>query len=114
MKTPEHAVYNPDMLLDTVKFWLGLRYDAALADRLQVTRTTISKIRHRHCPVSSELLLRIHEMTGLPLRELRFLGGDFRWHTGTSTWTLLPSQVTCQLSAPLRACAHRARQGRRF
>jgi hypothetical protein len=38
----------------------------------------ISKIRHRTLPVGASLLIRMHEVTDLSIRELRELMGDRR------------------------------------
>ncbi|MBV6322469.1 hypothetical protein [Duganella violaceipulchra] len=112
MTYTEHPYYNPDRLLDTIKEFLGLRYDASLARHLRVSPSTISKIRHRTCPVTADLLLSMHEETSLLIRDLRFLAGDFRCHTGSSARTLTAEQAQCQLSSPARTCAEAA--GKRF
>lgn len=111
--TLEHPFYNPDMLLDTVKVWCGLNNDAALARHLQVRPSTISKIRHRRCPISPELLLRMHDATAAPIRDLRFLGGDFRRHTGETADTIAPDRVPWELSEPVRRFAIAALEGRK-
>jgi transcriptional regulator with XRE-family HTH domain len=102
----EHQSYNPDTLLDTVKEWFGLASDRALARRLRLGPPTISRIRNRRQPASSEVLLRMHEATSFPIRDLRFLAGDFRWHTGLSAVWLSPAAVASHLSAPALTCAH--------
>jgi len=109
----EHPFYNPDMLLDTVKLWCGLNNDAALARHLQVRPSTISKIRHRRCPVTSDMLLRMHDATAAPIRDLRFLSGDFRWHTGETTEAIAPNRVPWELSEPVRRYAIAALEGRK-
>jgi hypothetical protein len=38
----------------------------------------ISKVRHRRLAVSGEILLKIHEETEIPIRELRHMMGDTR------------------------------------
>ncbi|MBK4735160.1 hypothetical protein [Noviherbaspirillum pedocola] len=70
--------YNPDNLLDGVISRLKLKNDAALARALEVAPPLISKIRHRRLPVGASLLIRIHEVTDLPVHELRALMGDRR------------------------------------
>lgn len=70
--------YNPDNLLDALIERLELKNDAALARLLEVAPPLLSKIRHRRLPVGSTLLIRMHEVSGLSIRELRNLMGDRR------------------------------------
>jgi hypothetical protein len=70
--------YNPDNLLDGIIARLRLKNDAALARALEVAPPLISKIRHRRLPVGASLLIRMHEVTDLPVHELRELMGDRR------------------------------------
>jgi hypothetical protein len=70
--------YDPDNLLDVLRANLSLKNDAALARALEVSSPIISKIRHRHLAVGGALLIRIHEVTGLDISDLRFLMGDRR------------------------------------
>jgi hypothetical protein len=64
--------------LDGIINRLQLKNDAALARALEVAPPLISKIRHRRLPVGASLLIRMHEVTALPVRELRQLMGDRR------------------------------------
>lgn len=70
--------YDPNQLFDTLLDTLHLKNDAALARVLDVQPPMISKIRHRRLSVSAGLLLRMHEVTGKSIRELRDLMGDRR------------------------------------
>lgn len=70
--------YNPNQLLDSVTEHLGLKNDAALSRTLEVAPPVISKVRHMRLPVSATLLVRMHDVTGLSIRDLRFLMGDHR------------------------------------
>ena len=70
--------YNPDNLLDALIEKLGLKNDAALARVLEVAPPLLSKIRHRRLPIGAALLIRMHEVSGLPVRDLRNLMGDRR------------------------------------
>ena len=76
--------YSPEILLDTVMRVLGLRYDRHLAQRLGVQPPQICKIRKRRLLVTPAILISMHEETGLGLRELRALMGDYREHTRPS------------------------------
>lgn len=70
--------YNPSRLLDTLISNLRLKNDAALARVLEVAPPVISKIRHHRLPVGASLLIRMHEVSGLSIRDLRYLMGDRR------------------------------------
>ena len=80
---PEHALasqdsYNPSRLLDTLRERMQLKNDAALSRAPEVAPPVISKIRHRALPVGASMLIRMHEVTDLSIRELRELMGDRR------------------------------------
>ena len=70
--------YNPDNLLASLIGKMNLKNDAALSRALEVAPPVISKIRHRRLPVGASLLIRMHEVTNLSIRELRELMGDRR------------------------------------
>lgn len=70
--------YNPDNLLATLIGKLNLKNDAALSRALEVAPPVISKIRHRRLPVGAPLLIRMHEVTNLSIKDLRELMGDRR------------------------------------
>lgn len=72
------GTYDPNHLLDTLLRKMQLRNDAALAKILDVGPPLISKIRHGRLPVGASLLIRMHEVTGFSLRQLRDIMGDRR------------------------------------
>jgi plasmid maintenance system antidote protein VapI len=79
----EHALssqesYNPNHLLDFLLEKMALKNDAALSRKLEVAPPVISKIRHRRLPIGASLLIRMHEVTGMSIRDLRDLMGDRR------------------------------------
>lgn len=79
----EHALvgqetYDPNRLLDTLLEKMNLKNDAALSRALEVAPPVISKIRHRRLPVGASLLIRMHEVSEMSIRELRDLMGDRR------------------------------------
>lgn len=74
----EQTSYDPNRLLDTLLEKMSLKNDAALSRALEVAPPVISKIRHRRLPVGASLLIRMHEYTGISIRELRDLMGDRR------------------------------------
>ena len=70
--------YNPNHLLDILLGKMQLKNDAALSRMLEVAPPVISKIRHHRLPVGASLLIRMHEVSDLSIRELRILMGDRR------------------------------------
>lgn len=70
--------YDPNRLFDAVIDRLQLKNDAALCRVLEIQPPVISKIRHGRLPVGASILIRLHEETGLHVRELRNLMGDRR------------------------------------
>ena len=76
--------YAPENLLDMLQQILGAKNDRQLADRLGITPSQISKIRHHNGIVSAALLINMHEETGLSIAVLRGLMGDYREHTGAT------------------------------
>ncbi|MDB5823843.1 MAG: hypothetical protein JWR21_2547 [Herminiimonas sp.] len=78
-KNPTDTVhYDPDNLLGSIIGKLNLKNDAALSRALEVAPPVISKIRHRRLPVGASLLIRMHEVTQLSIKDLRTLMGDRR------------------------------------
>jgi hypothetical protein len=84
-KTDATEVMNAIPLLDHLRARLGLRSDSALAGALRVAPPVISKIRHHRLPVGASLLIRMHEETGMEIKELRALMGDRRKHFRTAS-----------------------------
>lgn len=74
----EQINYDPNKLLDTLIENLKLKNDAALSRALDVAPPVISKVRHRRLPVGASLLIRMHEVSELSIRDLRELMGDRR------------------------------------
>ena len=77
-KTSDQTKYDPDHLLVALLEKLHLKNDAALSRALEVSPPIISKIRHRKLPIGASLLIRMHEVTGLSIEDLRLLMGDRR------------------------------------
>ena len=67
----EGGNYNPGRLLDALADRLAAKNDAALSRALEVAPPVLSKIRHGRLPVGATILLRMHEASGIPIRELR-------------------------------------------
>ncbi|TFV88431.1 hypothetical protein E4K72_21950 [Oxalobacteraceae bacterium OM1] len=70
--------YDPNNLLESLIERLNLKNDAALSRALEVAPPLISKIRHRRLPVGASLLIRMHEVSNLSIKDLRELMGDRR------------------------------------
>lgn len=82
---PEYSMqFKPCDLLDALIKELGLKNDAALSRTLELTAPLISKLRSQASPVSAFVLIRMHEVSGLSIAELRGLMGDHRKKFGVS------------------------------
>jgi hypothetical protein len=80
-KTAEETIpdiYDPNHLVDALLDRLRLKNDAALCRLLEIAPPMISKVRHNRLPVGASLLLRMHEVSQISIRELRQLMGDRR------------------------------------
>lgn len=62
--------YDPARLLDALLRQMQLRSDAALARALEIMPPVLSKIRHRKMPVGASILVRMHIVSELSVREL--------------------------------------------
>ncbi len=78
IKESDDFKYDPNALFDELIKMLGLKNDAALARVLEVAPPVLSKMRHKNLPVGATLLIRMHEESGLEIKELRALMGDRR------------------------------------
>jgi len=90
----DQLAYDPNNLLDTLIDKLHLKNDAALSRALEVAPPLISKIRHRRLPVGASLLIRMHEVSDLSIRELRTLMGDRREKFRISDKQFKPKQAS--------------------
>jgi hypothetical protein len=62
-------------LFDQMQRFLKLRNDAGLASMLRVSPSVISRTRSRHIRMTASLLLRLHEVSGVSIQELRGMLG---------------------------------------
>ena len=90
----EQRQYDPNHLLDTLIQKLGIKNDAALSRALEVAPPVISKIRHNRLPVGASLLIRMHEVSEMSIRELRQLMGDRRAKFRISDKQFKPKSTT--------------------
>lgn len=67
--------YDPDKMFDHVKDLLNVKSDLQLSLILECSPSQISKVRNFKDPLSDLMLIRLHEETGLSIRELRSLAG---------------------------------------
>lgn len=86
--------YDPNNLLESLIEKLNLKNDAALSRALEVAPPLISKIRHRRLPVGASLLIRMHEVSDLSIKDLRALMGDRRNKFRISDKQFKPKQDT--------------------
>ena len=84
LKPEDSTQFKPCDLLDALVKELGLKNDAALSRALELTAPLISKLRSQASPVSAFVLIRMHEVSGLGIAELRGLMGDHRKKFGVS------------------------------
>jgi len=74
--TTEAMDANP--LLNHLIGHLRLKNDAALARELETPPPVLSKLRHGRMTLGATLLVRMHEVSQIPIKELRELMGDRR------------------------------------
>lgn len=79
-----HKRYDPNRLMDALKDMLHLDSDSALSEVLEVPPLLISHIRYRNYPVAPSVLIRMHDITHMPIQELRDIMGDRRKTVRTS------------------------------
>lgn len=66
---------NHGAMLDALMENLNVTSDAALSRKLMVPPPVISKLRNNKIGVSAGLLVRIHDVTGLPINSVRTMLG---------------------------------------
>lgn len=71
-ETPYHT-HDATALVERLLSYLGLRNDACLARELGVPPYAISKLRKGSSAVDTDMLMRMHEASGLSIGELRAL-----------------------------------------
>ncbi len=70
--------YLPEVLFERLCARLGVKSYSALGVAIGLSPSVVSKVRNRKVAISSEILLKIHEATDIPVRELRQWMGDTR------------------------------------
>lgn len=92
----EDSSYDPNKLLDHLLHILNLKNDAALSRLLEVAPPVISKVRHRVLPVGPALLIRMHEVSDLNIRDLKDLMGDRRQKQRITNTLPTPDESTTE------------------
>lgn len=62
---------NENMLLDLAADILKAKNDATLCRALELSPPVVSKIRHNRLPVGAGLVIKLHEATGMAVREIK-------------------------------------------
>ena len=70
--------YMPSRLFDLIYKQHGLKTDRELAHLLGIGSPQTCRVRHGIQPLSGQLLIRIHEVTGMQIQQLKVLMGDRR------------------------------------
>lgn len=76
--TQKTIAFAPSRLLDSIKQHYGLSSDRELADFLDLTGPQISRIRNSGSALTAVVVLKIHEISGLPMSQLKDMCGDRR------------------------------------
>lgn len=74
----DDSSFDPNRLLDHLLQEMQLETDEDLCRALNVEAPLILKIRHGELPVGPSLLIRMNEVFGINVRDLRRLMGDRR------------------------------------
>lgn len=68
----------PHPLIDTLLERMHFSNDTELADRLRISPSAISKIRRGHNLVTATIILKVYDMTGWPIEDIRKLINNYR------------------------------------
>lgn len=92
---------DPNGFIDFIKDHLQIETDADLAIRLSVAPPVISKIRGSTLNVGPTLLLRLHEESGIEIKDLKkHLTKPTATNARARAWTRLPSGAHLDLNNP--------------
>ena len=62
-------------LLDHVLKVTGIKNDAVLSRKLEIAPPVLSKIRHGQLKLGASLILKIHELTDIPVKQIKEMAG---------------------------------------
>ncbi|HYD59420.1 MAG TPA: hypothetical protein VEC35_03655 [Noviherbaspirillum sp.] len=85
------GAFDPNRLFDALLDQLELENDEALAHTLHVEPYLIKRIRDHQYALDPSLLIRINEVSGINMRELRQIMGDRRTEYRLETHPAMPS-----------------------
>ena len=63
----------PHKMLDVVRDIVGARTDSQMAKALGVDPSSISRIRRGGMPASGDFIIKVHEVTGISIKEIKEL-----------------------------------------
>lgn len=58
-------------LLDELQSRFEIKNDRQLAAKLDISTPVVSRVRNGKCKVSADIIIRIHEVFGLPIAEIK-------------------------------------------
>lgn len=67
--------YKPENLITLLKEKFNLKSDRKLAELLDIDTAVMSRIKNKKLYMSGEVLLRVHEISGMPIATIRSLCG---------------------------------------
>jgi hypothetical protein len=75
MKLIDNPEYTPEKLFDHIMAVYKLKNDAALGRLLDIDTPRLSRLRHKVLPVGAQTVLKVHDITGLSVSQIRKLAG---------------------------------------
>jgi uncharacterized radical SAM superfamily Fe-S cluster-containing enzyme len=84
---------TPNKLLDHVLDITKIKNDAKLSRALDIAPPVLSRVRHGTMKVGASLILKIHELTGMPIKEIKkngWCGMSDNLFLGDTTYPHLP------------------------
>ncbi|HYD58938.1 MAG TPA: hypothetical protein VEC35_01190 [Noviherbaspirillum sp.] len=70
-----NPAYTPENLLDVLAARLKVPNDAQLSKALRIDPAMVSKLRSKKAELSAALMVRMHDVSGMTIREIRELAG---------------------------------------
>ena len=62
---------NASLLFDSILHEKGFRTDVELAEAIGIEPANLSRLRHGNRPISDGMVLRLHEITGWAIRDIK-------------------------------------------